>query len=48
VTLYDREYRAIVVHSSAHDKRRHKRIDRLLDKKRNELEALCQKNFTVV
>jgi transposase len=28
VRLYDRDYRAIVVHSSAHDKRRHKRIDR--------------------
>jgi len=43
VTLYDRDYRAIVVHSSAHDKRRHKRIDRLLEKKRNELESLCKK-----
>ena len=28
VQLYDQEYRAIVVHSSAHDKRRTKRIDR--------------------
>ena len=27
VELYDETYRAIVVHSSAHDKRRHKRID---------------------
>lgn len=43
VTLYDRDYRAIVVHSSAHDKRRHKRIDRLLAQKRNELEVLCKK-----
>jgi len=43
VTLYDQDYRAIVVHSSAHDKRRHKRIDRLLEKKRNELAALCKK-----
>lgn len=43
VTLYDRDYRAIVVHSSAHDKRRHKRIDRLLNKKHSELEALCKK-----
>ena len=43
VTLYERAYRAIVVHSSAHDKRRHKRIDRLLDKKRNELEFVCKK-----
>lgn len=30
VTLYDRQYRAIVIHSSAHDKRRQKRIDREL------------------
>jgi len=36
-------YRAIVVHSSAHDKRRHKRIDRLLQQKRKELEATCKK-----
>ena len=33
VNLYDQPFRAIVVHSSAHDKRRHKRIDRLLAKK---------------
>ena len=43
VCLYDNDYRAIVVHSSAHDKRRHKRIDRLLAKKRKDLEALCKK-----
>lgn len=43
VTLYERDYRAIVVHSSAHDKRRHKRIDRLLAKKHKELEALSKK-----
>jgi transposase len=36
-------YRAIVVHSSAHDKRRHKRIDRLIQKKRKELDANCKK-----
>lgn len=30
VTLYGKEYRAIVVHSSAHDKRRQKRLDRRL------------------
>ena len=41
VTLYDKTYRAVVVHSSAHDKRRHKKIDRELAK---ESEAL-QKNF---
>jgi len=31
VTLYGKEYRAVVVHSSAHDKRRQKRIDRQLN-----------------
>lgn len=36
-------YRAIVVHSSAHDKRRHKRIDRLLQQKRKEIETTCKK-----
>jgi len=43
VTLHEKEYRAIVFHSSAHDKRRHKRIDRLLGKKKKQLEQLCKK-----
>ena len=43
VELYGETYRAIVVHSSAHDKRRHKRIDRLLGQKRKDLEAYCKK-----
>lgn len=43
VELYGDTYRAIVVHSSAHDKRRHKRIDRMLDQKRKELETHCKK-----
>jgi len=30
VTLYDKAYRAVVVHSSAHDKRRHRRLEREL------------------
>jgi transposase len=30
VTLYDRRYRALVVHSSAHDKRKTKKLERLL------------------
>ena len=30
VTLYGKDYRAVVVHSSAHDKRRQKRLDREL------------------
>ncbi len=42
VELYDKTYRAIVVHSSAHDKRRHKRIDRLLKQDRNQLEKICK------
>ena len=42
VSLYDKEYRAVVFHSSAHDKRRHKRIDRLLAAKKKELEAACK------
>jgi transposase len=46
VTLYDTPYRAIVVHSSAHDKRRHKRINRLLDQHRSELEDACKEAST--
>jgi transposase len=42
VELYDKTYRAIVVHSSAHDKRRHKRIDRLLKQDRKHLEQACR------
>jgi transposase len=42
VTLYGTDYRAIVVHSSAHDKRRHKRIDRLLEQKRSQLSAIVK------
>ena len=39
VSLYGTDYRAIVAHSSAHDKRRHKRIERLLEEKRSQLAA---------
>jgi len=46
VTLYETNYRATVIHSSAHDKRRHKRIDRLLKKNKKELEQLAQKLIT--
>lgn len=42
VTLYNSDYRAVVVHSSAHDKRRHKRIERLLDEKRKLLSAIVK------
>ncbi len=43
VALYDDIYRAVVIHSSAYDKRRHKRIDRLVHKKRQDLETLLKK-----
>jgi transposase len=43
VKLHGRTYRALVVHASAHDKRRHKRIDRMLAQKRKELENTCKK-----
>lgn len=43
INIGGRDYRAIVVHSSAHDKRRHKRIDRIIADKRKELEAICKK-----
>lgn len=43
VEIDGENYRAIVVHSSAHDKRRHKRIDRLLQQKQKELETDCKK-----
>jgi transposase len=42
VTLYGTDYRAIVVHSSAHDKRRHKRIERLLEEKHRQLSAIVK------
>jgi len=42
VTIYGLEYRAIVVHSSAHDKRRHKRIERLLEQKQRQLAAVVK------
>jgi transposase len=38
VTLYGNEYRAVVVHSSAHDKRRQKKIDRELAREKASLE----------
>ena len=43
VELYGKTYRAIVVHSSAHDKRHHKRIDRMLKQDRKQLEKDCKK-----
>jgi len=43
VCLHDVDYRAVVFHSSAHDKRRHKRIDRLLAANKKKLEQACKK-----
>jgi len=43
VELYGRQYRAVVVHSSAHDKRRHKKVERKLQTDRKSLEKACKK-----
>lgn len=43
VTLYETTFRAIVIHSSAHDKRRQKKIERLLTKSKKDLEKQVQK-----
>ena len=40
VTLYDKQYRAIVVHSSAHDNRRQKRLERELAASLKEAKAM--------
>lgn len=42
VELHGKNYRAIVIHSSAHDKRRQKRIDRELKADRKLLEDKCK------
>ena len=39
VQLYDRRYRAIVVHSSSHDRRQHKRLERALKRSEQSLQA---------
>ena len=43
VILHGREYRAIVVHSSAHNKRRQKRMDRELKNENDSLKSKCKK-----
>ena len=50
VDLYGRTYRAVVVHSDAHDRRRQKRIDRLIEKdalavKERALSLSCKEFF---
>jgi transposase len=42
VTLYGKDYRAVVVHSSAHDQRRLKRLERELRASRSETEELAK------
>jgi len=42
VTLYGKDYRAVVVHSSAHDQRRQKRLERELRDSRSEIEQRAQ------
>jgi len=43
VTLYGKKYRAVVIHSSAHDRRRQKRIERELKSERKALEDQSSK-----
>ncbi len=42
VVLYGKQYRAVVVHSSAHDKRRQKRLERELGASLKEIRALAK------
>ncbi len=44
VTLYEQAYRALVVHSSSHDRRRQKRIDRTLSKERKQLSVIAKES----
>ena len=39
IRLYERDYRAIVVHSSAHDKRRHKRMEKERQRELEQIQA---------
>jgi transposase len=43
VTLYEKEYRAVVVHSTAHDKRRLKRLERQIKKSTSKLSKVIAK-----
>jgi len=43
VTLYDTQYRAVVVHSSSHDKRRQKKHDREVAQSRKSIETALKK-----
>lgn len=46
VTLYGQQYRAVVVHSSAHDKRRTKRIEREIEKSETTLRKLLAEEIS--
>ena len=46
VRLYEKEYRAVVVHSTAHDKRRLKRLERQIKKSSSTLSRLIAKETT--
>lgn len=43
VTLYEKSYRAVVVHSSSHDKRRQKKCDKLVARSAKEIAAALKK-----
>ena len=43
VTLYSKTYRAVVVHSSAHDKRRQKKLEKTLTSEKERLMSLIRK-----
>ncbi|TYT76203.1 IS1634 family transposase [Desulfobotulus mexicanus] len=48
VSLYGNTYRAIVVHSSAYDKRRQKAVDRMINKDHEETKIRCKKTGDVL
>ena len=47
VTLYDKEYRAIVVHSSSHDKRRQKRLSKEKEKSLKSAQSSIKKEIAI-
>jgi transposase len=47
IRLHERDYRAIVVHSSAHDKRRHKRMEKERQRELEQLQARLKKEEAI-
>jgi len=47
VDLYGKEYRAVVIHSSNHDKRRQKRYDRMITKSKTSIDGTLKKTPSV-